>query len=455
MKRALLLLAVALIAAKDPPAEAGAPVADDFTLALAGDLIYLRPMLATLEARSPDLLALLRDADVTFGNFETNILDLNDFSGAPQAESGGTWMFGAPGIPADVKAMGFDIVGMANNHATDWGVEGMRETNHRLDAVGLVHAGTGNTLAAARAPRYVDTAGGRVGLVSTTSSFTPMSRAADAAGTVPGRAGVNALRTARDILVAPEALAQIETVAKLSGGKNGRKGDHIELFGARYAKGQAGMVGYRFKPNAADLAGNLRSIRQAHQNGNLTLFSIHNHEPGNEHQQPADFARPLAHAAIDAGADAYLGHGPHQLRGIEIYKCRPIFYSLGNFAMMNNSLDDVPADMYDQLEKSTTAGLTTPELLAGRNAKDFSNPNFFESVVATVRYRGNRAVEVRLHPIELGLKSRAADKGVPRIADAATGRRILARLQTLSAAYGTTIAIEGGVGVIRGCGVAE
>ncbi len=45
----------------------------------------------------------------------------------------------------------------------------------------------------------------------------------------------------------------------------------------------------------------------------------------------ADYEVEVAHAAIDAGADAILGHGPHVLKAIEIYRGKPIFYSLGNF----------------------------------------------------------------------------------------------------------------------------
>src|SRR3546814_18113915 len=66
-----------------------APIGDDFTLAVAGDIIYLRPMLATLEKQAPDVLRLLRGADVAFGNFETSSFDLSRFKGAPQAEAAG------------------------------------------------------------------------------------------------------------------------------------------------------------------------------------------------------------------------------------------------------------------------------------------------------------------------------------------------------------------------------
>ena len=46
---------------------------------------------------------------------------------------------------------------------------------------------------------------------------------------------------------------------------------------------------------------------------------------------PPDFLVELAHQSIDNGADAFVGHGPHILRGIEIYKGKPIFYDLGEF----------------------------------------------------------------------------------------------------------------------------
>jgi len=42
--------------------------------------------------------------------------------------------------------------------------------------------------------------------------------------------------------------------------------------------------------------------------------------------------RTFSHAVVDAGADLVLGHGPHVLRGMELYKDRLIAYSLGNFA---------------------------------------------------------------------------------------------------------------------------
>jgi hypothetical protein len=200
--------------------------------------------------------------------------------------------------------------------------------------------------------------------------------------------------------------------------------------------------------NARDVKANLTSVRQAHQNGNFVAFSLHNHEPGNGSQVPAPFAVDFARKVIDAGADAFVGHGPHQLRGIEIYKGKPIFYSLGNFAMMNNSLDAMPADIYDQYD-ANPAATTAPELLQSRNERSFSDPNLYESLIAVSRYVGGNVAEIRLYPIDLGVSIQGAAKGVPGLADATVGRRILERMQRLSEPLGTKIAIENGVGVIR------
>ena len=67
----------------------------------------------------------------------------------------------------------------------------------------------------------------------------------------------------------------------------------------------------------------LKSIRTAKQLSDFVIVTIHAHEPGNWSEQPADFLPKLAHAAIDAGADQFIGHGPHQVRGVEIYNGKP------------------------------------------------------------------------------------------------------------------------------------
>ena len=52
----------------------------------------------------------------------------------------------------------------------------------------------------------------------------------------------------------------------------------------------------------------------------------------------------MAHAVIDAGADVFIGHGPHLDRGIEIYKGKPILYSLGALVIENDTVERMPQD---------------------------------------------------------------------------------------------------------------
>ena len=70
-------------------------------------------------------------------------------------------------------------------------------------------------------------------------------------------------------------------------------------------------------------------------------------------------------------------------------------------------------------------------------------------MIAVSQFRDGKLSEIRLHPIDLGVNVTGAGRGVPHIADAIVGARILERLQRLSQPYGTQITIERGVGVIR------
>lgn len=174
-------------------------VADGFTMVAVGDLIVTRQLTRSNNRGFEDVLQLFKDADVRFGNMETNILDIRSFKGSPQAEFGGAYHVSVPALGPDLKAMGFNLLSYANNHTLDWGVEDMRETCRALDQLDIVYAGVGENLAQASAARFLDTMRGRVALVSSASTFTPLSRAADPAGDAPGRPGLNTLRLTESI----------------------------------------------------------------------------------------------------------------------------------------------------------------------------------------------------------------------------------------------------------------
>jgi len=70
-------------------------------------------------------------------------------------------------------------------------------------------------------------------------------------------------------------------------------------------------------------------------------------------------------------------------------------------------------------------------------------------VVAVPTFRGDEMIELRLYPIELGWKQPRSQRGTPRIAPEALGRKIIERLADLSRPFGTVIEYEGGIGVWR------
>lgn len=367
-----------------------------------------------------------------------------------------------PELGPDLEAMGFNLLSYANNHTLDWGVEGMRETCRALDQNGIVYAGVGENLSQAGAARFLETARGRVALLSFASSFTPLSRACDPAGEAPGRPGLNGLRLARNVVVSPEMLENLRQIRDalpdtkpggqsapdaVSGTTEVQDDQHaggVVVAGVAYKSGD--KVGYSYEADARDVADILRNVRRGKQFADFCVVTNHGHQPGNWSQDPPDYEQSFARMVIDAGADAYVVHGPHQLRGIEIYKGRPIFYSVGNF-MMDDLRTPVGADMFAAHGKDPRSH-TDAEVTVAEMRKGFTNPVFYESVITVSRFERNELAELRLYPIELGHTKRFANRGVPRLAPAPQARAILARLQKLSAPFGTVISIENDVGVI-------
>jgi poly-gamma-glutamate capsule biosynthesis protein CapA/YwtB (metallophosphatase superfamily) len=426
-------------------------VSDGFTLAAVGDVIVSRALTKTQGPGFEAVVGLLQDVDATFGNMETLIFDIRSFTGSPAAEYGGAYHVSLPEVGPDLRAMGFNIMGRANNHTLDWGLEGMRETSRILDESGIIHAGVGENLAQAGAARFLETARGRVGLVSLATTFSPSFRAADPAGEAPGRPGLNALRLKREITVTPAMLESMREVRDaLPGFKAESDLNRVVVAGITFR--EASGVGFSYEPNSRDVANILRNIRRGKQFSDFCIVTNHVHQPGNWSAEPPDFEQGFAHSVIDAGADAYIAHGPHQLRGIEIHNRRPIFYGLGNF-IYDDLRTPTGADMFEKYGKDplrdTDADVTVDEEYKGYETDyGFSNPVFYESVIGVSRFEDNRLADIRLHPIELGHAKRFANRGVPKIASEAQGRLILERLQNLSRPFGTKFDLVDGVGLL-------
>ena len=196
---------------------------------------------------------------------------------------------------AALREAGIDVVSCAGNHCLDYGYEALFDTFRLLDAAGIRRCGAGEQLTEALDPAILQAGDHRVAFIAA-SSILPEGYAAQ--HEKPGCAPMRAFTVYEAI--EPD---QPGTPARV-----------------------------RTFPHAEDLSNLVRQISAARQIADVVIVSLH----WGIHMTPfvlADYQITTARKLIDAGADAILGHHPHILKGVDLYRNRPIFYSLGNFAI--------------------------------------------------------------------------------------------------------------------------
>ena len=285
------------------------------TLALTGDSIITQRLSPFKEPEFTGLMDMIRGADAAFTNLETLF---HDYEAPPAHESGGTWMRTDPPILRELVWAGFDLVSRANNHAGDFGPLGSQITSRYVREAGLVEAGVGTSLTEAREAKFLETPRARIALISAASTFPPHSRAGNTRGDMPARPGLSPLRFTTTYVVTPDRLADLKRVAAEQSGQPAAAGDTLNFGGRRYVSGPT--PGQRTEPNQQDVEEIARVVRSAATLADIVIVSLHCHESGADRSVPADFIPMFARAVVDAGADIFVGHGPHVLRGVEIYK---------------------------------------------------------------------------------------------------------------------------------------
>lgn len=426
-----------------------------WSLATVGDAIITRRVAQFDHAGDPrfqGMVKVIRAADAAMLNLEINLFRLNEFRGWPEVENGGNWELGPPEAAMDLKELGFDLLNRANNHTTDYGVEGMRMTTRLLDGLGIVHAGVGETAGDASRPAYLETPKGRIAFIGLATSFTPMSRAGLPRPDMRGRPGLNALRTQTSYVADDRAFQALQAYAaalRQGSGSTPANEETLRVLGATVRRGRESSAVTVVNP--VDEARILREIRNATQLADYVIVTSHSHEPGNQFTEPPPWLAEFIKKCLDAGAVTYVVHGPHQLRGIEVYKGKPIFYSLGNFIFQNETIDPMPADHYEQYDLPDTAlaaDLYDARFRGGTTGFP-SSPIWYESVIAVPTFRGTQLVDLKLYPIDMAQTAPRSQRGTPRLADEATGRKIIERLARFSEPFGTRIVYENGIGVWR------
>lgn len=396
--------------------------------------------------------------DARFVNLETT-LHYGQFWG--NQFCGGSYLRADPSVLEDARAYGFNMLTFANNHTLDYDRDGLMATKQAVDAAGFVNTGAGANLDEASAPAYLDTANGRIAMIATVSTMNDdAAMAGQQSRRVMGRPGVNGLRIEEHLQVTKEQLQVIRDIARLSQINAQKDIERAEGYHPPLEEGVAVLKNLQFKvgdetryvthPNKDDMARVEKAIYEAQMQADLIFVSIHSHEiSGDKKENPADFLQEFAHRCIDAGAHAVIGHGPHLLRPIEIYKGRPIFYSLGDFVIHNECIPFAPEDMFNK--QHLTSDNTMRELFCDRSANYtrglMRDRRMLESVIPYFEMEDGKLTHLELMPIELNFGKKVWQSGNPRFSKE---HGIIERLADMSRAYGCEIAVdERGFGIVK------
>ena len=286
-----------------------------------------------------DVEDILKQGDIVFANLESPLTA----STHGLSKDKKIVLKGSPDAIEAIITGGFNLLSLSNNHMLDYYDTGLYDTVSLLEKNGIAHSGAGKNIEEAGKPALIEKNGYKIGLLSYTDManyiYEGEPRISFAAG--DNKAGV----IPRDYEAARQAIASLR-----------------------------GSV-------------------------DLLVVSLHwgIEESFTIAPEQVDFARKL----LDDGADMILGHHPHQFQGIEIYKGKPILYSMGNF-------------MFDQ-----------------------NDPENMETFIIEMHYEGKNLKSLVAKPVRIVDKSRA------ELQTGSSAQSILTREAGLCEQLGSTPKIDG------------
>ena len=396
----------------------------------------------------------IMQGDVRFFNMETTVCE--DCYAA--SHSGGTWMRTSPDVLEDALQYGFNVTTSANNHCMDFAYDGFLQTLDHFKKLRLPQCGGGRNLAEASRPVYLDTPSGRAAIIGCTVSYSPGAEAGEQSRDLPGRPGINPLRVQKVVYVTKEDLEQLSQIAdktKLNAYQNilraegylpAEQENALSFCDTQFRVGEP-RISYTL--SEYDMSRIERAIQDAKFQADVVLVSVHNHTIcGESKEETPEFLVEFAHRCIDAGAHGILGHGPHLLQAVELYKELPIFYSLGDFILQLENCQIMPDDYYRKYGLTPDAGIY--EVFKART-KNFTTglqyqPVMMEAVIPCFEIEEGKLKHLEMIPIELGFGMKHSQIGWPRIAK---DDRILQRLIKLSTSFGTKMRIEDGKLIVK------
>ncbi len=294
-------------------------------LLFVGDVMLGRLMNTVLKETSPaypwgDTLPLFHQADVRLCNLECVIAD----RGAPWSRTPKVFHFRSDATNVEsLKVAHIDAVSLANNHTLDFEEEGLFHTLAILDAAGIHYAGAGRTLSEASAPAMWEVQGNKLGLLAFT--------------------------------------------------------DNEPAWAATSAQAGVWYVPIQLKDRRAKHL--FATVKQAKETVDVLIVSAH-WGPNWGYAPPAEHVA-FAHTLIDEGADIIFGHSGHVVRGIEIYKEKPILYCTGDF------VDDYAVD---PIERNDRSGVFVVETEGQRIVRLLFHPTIIQDFQARLAGQNEREV---------------------------------------------------------------
>ena len=440
----------------------------DISVLVAGDAMITKRMSTFREPSFLKLVDVIRAADVSVVNAE---MLFHNFEMSWQGKDSISYQVSDPANLRELTWMGFDVVTTANNHAYDYSEAGLLATLQNMKEHNIPQAGGGMDLDHARAPYYLDTGAGRVAVMSATTTYSEQSPARQGRHDFAGKPGINAVRHGVTHHIKKDHFNSLLELKDLLGislkEEAGRKfqpqvshplnnDTDLNFLGTSFHLGDAYDVTTHI--NQEDMTGIKNWIRGAGKQSDWVVYGVHCHESGNYGEyhgghriSPPDHLIEFAHQAIDEGCDVFFAHGPHALRGIEIYKGKPIFYSLGNFIFQNEAVQWVPEPAYSgqSLGLDATPGDWGHERSGGGKYGFAGDLVHYRSAVCTVDFSGGKLKEIKIYPIDMGFQKVIAQRGRPVLAEGESAQWSLERLKEASKVFGTEIKIEGDVGYVR------
>lgn len=422
-------------------------------ICVAGDSILMYPLPANykgLEAVSQ----FIGKGDARINNLEMVLSEYDCFA---STFCGGVWLTAAPEILDEILKYGFNCFGFANNHTMDYSYEGLTRTLDEVKGRGLPICGAGMSLAEATAPSMIRTENGTIAVFSITSTCNDAARAGDPGHKIPARPGLNMLRHSETFLVNKahmKALEEIANVTHINGRiNNSKRGGYTVSKPGVFSLGSldfklSDFEGKSSEPNQHDMDRMKAAILKAKKESDYIIVCVHSHEiKGDYDEEPDYFLETFAHSCIEWGASAVIGSGTHEIKALEIYHGKPIFYSIANFIFHSEKMEELPADYYERYKIDPSLSAAEAVAVRSDNGKRGleTEPKYYRGLLPKLTFENGELKEIVIQPIELGFRAEdPALKGLPNIADDQATAEICEVLRARSQEYGTKFHIKDG-----------